>query len=125
MKMIKLFLVAIVVIFASTAQADGEYIGSAFRVTAEGGCFWLTDDSTYEGDYWIQFSNGKKGHETFKCKMDLTDGEGVIHYSEGDTGGYPLNVLGHPDAMCYQTLVADVDTAMWTVQCFSAWRPRD
>ena len=120
MKAIKLFLVAIVVIFASTAHADGEYIGSAFRLT-EGGCSWFVDGSTYEGDAFIQFSNGKKGHATYKCKMNLTDGDGVIAYSEGDTGSYPLDFYGHLDAMCYSTAEADVGAAMWTVQCFNAW----
>ena len=122
MKIIKLFLVAIVVIFASTAHADGLYTGPAYRVTQDGGCGWFPEESFYSGNYFIQFSNGNTGHATFKCKLTLEDGEGVIHYSEGDTGGYPLNVLGYPDATCYETLESDGGKrAMWTVQCSNAW----
>ena len=120
MKMIKLFLVAIVVIFASTAHADGEYIGSAFRLT-DGGCGWEVNGSVYEGSWFIQFSNGRKGHATFKCKMKLVEGDGGFYYAEGDSGGWPLNAVGYPGAMCYETLVADGGAAMWTAQCFDAW----
>jgi len=119
-KAIKLFLVAIVVIFASTTHADGEYIGSAFRLT-EGGCYWGVNGSEYEGSSFIQFSNGRTGHATFKCKMKLVVGDGTFYYAEGDSGSWPLNFFGYPEAMCYETLVADGGAAMWTAQCFNAW----
>ena len=121
MKVIKLFLVAIVVIFASTAHADGEYIGPAFRVDNDSGCSIFSGDYLYEGTYFIQFSNGKKGHATYKCKVRLTEGEGVIYYSEYDADGFPLSALGYPDAMCYATIELDIDAGMWTAQCFNAW----
>lgn len=121
MKAIKLLFVSFFLLFASTAQADGEYIGPAFRVDEGGNCFWYTADWRYEGTSIVQYSNGKKGHATFKCKMTLIDGDGAIYYQEGDTGSFPLGSTENPDAMCYTTLEADVNTAMWTSQCFNAW----
>ena len=122
MKMIKLLLVSFFVLFVSTAHANGEFIGPALRVEPDGLCgTTLGDEYQYWGTQWIQYSNGKKGHATVKCKMELFVGEGVIYYSEFDSGSFPLG----GDAMCYTTVELDVDKGTWTSQCFGAWNSGD
>ena len=118
MKVIKLFLVAIVVIFASTAHADGEYIGHAFR--AEGGaCGVFGDGWSYEGPSFTQYSNGKRGHATFKCKLDLVGGDPVIYFSEWDSGSFPIG------GSCYTVIDISGNKGMWTSQCFGVWNDGD
>jgi hypothetical protein len=121
MKSILLFLVSIIVLFGSTVQADEEFIGPAYRVDADGRCAVTSSTYSYEGAGRTQYSNGKKGHATFKCKLDLTDGEGVISHTEADLGSFPLG----GDAMCYTAIDLEVDTGTWTSQCFNAWESGD
>jgi len=125
MKAIKLLLVSFFVLFISNAQANGEYIGPAFRLDEDGGCGITSTDFEYWGTYFVQFSNGKTGHATFKCKLSLTVGDGVMSYSEGDSGTWPLGALGYPDAMCYTTTELNIEKGMWTSQCFNAWNSGD
>jgi hypothetical protein len=122
MKAIKLLLVTFFLLFASTVQADG-HIGPAFRLNGDGSCGWYVYDSFYEGSWFVQFSNGNTGHATFKCKMKLQWGDGEYYYGEGESGGWPLDALGYPGAICYETLSAEGGAAMWTAQCFGAWEP--
>ena len=49
MRMIKLCLVSFFVLFVSTAQADGEFIGPALRVEPDGLCGTTLGD---EYQYW-------------------------------------------------------------------------
>jgi len=121
MNAIKLLLVSFFVLLISNAQANDEYIGPAFRLDEGGGCGFTGPDFGYAGTWKVQFSNGKTGHATFKCKLTLTVGDGVIYYAEGETGGWPLDATGHPGAMCYTTTELDVESGMWTSQCFGAW----
>ena len=53
--------------------------------------------------------------------MKLIDGDGEYYYGEGESGGWPLDFLGYPGAICYETLSAEGGAAMWTAQCFGAW----
>ena len=121
MKAINLLLVSFFVLLISTALANEEYIGPAFRVDDQDGCGFAGPDFWYAGRWRVQFSNGKTGHATFKCKLKLTMGDGVIYYAEGDTGSWPLDSIGYPGAMCYSTTELDVESGMWTAQCFGAW----
>jgi hypothetical protein len=125
MKMRKLLflLLAVSVAFGSTAFANGDYIGPAYRLDEGGGCsvYSPSEGWDYDGTYFVQFSNGKTGHASFKCKMELVAGDPVLYYSEYDSGGYPLDTLGYPGAMCYTTLEINGEKGMWTAQCFGAW----
>ena len=115
MKAIKLFLVSFFVLFVSTAQADGEYIGPAFRAYGEYCSVYAGDVWGYEGSSFTQHSNGKTGHATFKCKMDLSWGDPQIAYYEWTDDGYPV-----PGGPCVSTVTLDGNKGMWTAQCFGA-----
>ena len=98
MKNFLFLLLAISVLTGSTAFAD-EHIGSAYRLNDETvTCGWNIFDSSYAGDFFLQFSNGATGHATFKCKMKLVAGDGALYQAEGDSGNWPLVFFGHPDA---------------------------
>ena len=115
MRMIKLCLVSFFVLFVSTAQADGEYIGPAFRAYGEFCGVYLGDEWGYEGESFTQYSNGKTGHATFKCKMDIVYGEPAIYYTEWVVEGWPV-----PGGPCYTTVSIEGKKGMWTAQCFGA-----
>jgi len=118
MKYVTLFLLVTSIFAGSTAFADGEYIGPAYRFDDDLWCsVYVPDDWTYEGTYFVQYSNGKRGHATFKCKLVLTEGDPQLYYAEYDSGSYPLG----GDAMCYTTISLEGEAGMWTAQCFNAW----
>ena len=121
MRYLTLLLLVASVFSGSTAFADGEYIGPAYRFDDDLWCSVYSGDYTYEGTYFVQYSNGKRGHATFKCKLVLTEGEPQIYYAEYDSGNYPLGGFGNPDAMCYTTIELNGEKGMWTAQCFNAW----
>ncbi len=122
MKAIKLFLVSFFVLFVSTAQANGDYIGPAFRLDEDGFCgvYGYDPDWAYEGTSWTQYSNGKTGHATFKCKLALESGDPQIYYSEFSLDGFPV-----PGGPCLNTVSIDGYKGMWTAQCFGAWNSGD
>lgn len=119
MKVIKLFLVSFFVLFVSTAQANGEYIGPAFRMDEDGGCTVFTPEYLYSGTYWVQYSNGKRGHATFKCKLELAEGDPVISYFEFANEGFPI------PGSCFNTVSLEGNKGTWTGQCFGAWNSGD
>lgn len=121
MKAIKLFLISIFVLAGSTAQAGEEYIGPAFRVDEGNSCYITAPGYEYSGTSWVQYSNGKKGHATFKCKLDLTDGEGVISYFEFASTVEDFPIPGS----CFNTVSLEGEKGTWTSQCFGAWESGD
>jgi hypothetical protein len=121
MKIIKVFAIALfLLISAMPVQADGEYIGPAFRVFDDYCAVYVPDDWTYEGTNWIQYSNGKTGHATYKCKLHLTEGDPQVFYSEFAAFGIPV-----PGGDCWNVIDIDGEKGMWTGQCFGVWEDGD
>ena len=116
MKLIKLLFVSTFILFVSTAQANGEFLGPAFRVDEDFGCETFSPDYVYTGTYFIQYSNGKKGHATYKCIMDGAEGDSVILHFEYAADGFPI-----PGGDCYNSVDLEGDRGMWTAQCFGVW----
>lgn len=120
MRMIKLFLVSFFVLFASAALADPPPgVGPSVLVDDGGGC----SVGYFDGDVWVpiyagtakwRYSNGATGHMTFKCKMDLQEGQDPItlYWEFPDS---PL--LG-----CYSTISLEDNKGTWTAQCFGYWQ---
>ena len=120
MKAIKLFLVSFFVLFVSTVQANGEYIGPAYRAEGGGCAVYVPDVWSYTGSYFIQYSNGNTGHATFKCKLEHESGDQQISYSEFSTDDFPV-----PGGSCYNTISLEGEKGMWTAQCFGVWTSGD
>jgi hypothetical protein len=124
-KLIWLF-VAISVLTGSTVFADGEFIGPALRVDSADVCgVFIPEEYFYGGIAYIQFSNGKRGHATYKCKLALESGDPQVLTLEFDTGEFPLSDAGYYGGSCYTTIEIEGETGMWTSQCFNAWESGD
>jgi hypothetical protein len=117
MKYLTCLLLAITVLTVSTTYA-GEIIGPAYRQDGGGSCGVGNTGYDYEGDNTvrIQFSNGKTGHATWKCKLNLVDGDPQVSTSEFTSGSFLIS-----GDVCQHTVQLEGETAMWTAQCFYVW----
>jgi hypothetical protein len=87
-----------------SADIPEEWIGPAVRLDPGLNCWVGFGGSEYEGEGFIQFSNGKRGHALYKCKLQLTVGEPKYYYSESENQDY-VNILsleGKKGMMTYQ-----------------------
>lgn len=115
MKLIKLLLISTFVLFVSTAQANGVFIGPAYTTDPVFGCGVIHPDYEYWGDQKIHYANSKTGHATFKCRLELTSGDPQISYSEFASDTFPIGE-------CFNTISLEGDKGMWTAQCFGVWQ---
>jgi hypothetical protein len=122
MKYVIWLLVAISVLAGSTVSANGVFVGPALRVDSADTCgVLIPDEWEYAGVAYIQFSNGKTGHATYKCKLELQYGDPQLLIIELDSGEFPLSDAGYFGGSCYTYIELEGDKGMWTSQCFNVW----
>lgn len=119
MKLIKIFCISCLMLFASAALAGPPPgVGPSILVDEAGGCsvgYWDADVwvPIYAGIFSLRYANSKTGHMTFKCKMDLQEGQDplVLYWETPDS----------PWPDCYSTISLEGNKGMWTAQCFGYW----